>query len=450
MQLRMPPAHYSLASQDSLAHAAARLEYLLESKSLAFPEDIETRFREEYNAQALVSTRSTAVVTLGVVILFALLDRWALPIHHSGAFTLRVLLQALPAVALFALTFWPGFARHLQYCVGIGLMLGSLATLLIIGHAAKSEWAFYLYPFTLAQVISIAYTGSRLRFPWTVAVGAFILSGYLFVSTRMQYIWSQPDGGILFALVAIFLLAINAISAMSCLNSERMLRRNYLQQRLIEVEHERAESLLNNVLPAPIAQRLKRQEFIADTIPKAGVLFADITQFTRLATRSQAAQVVMLLDILFTRFDALADQHGVEKIKTIGDAYMVASGVPNERTEHAQALARMALDMLHTIKDLQREHPEFNVRIGMACGPVVAGVIGRKRLIYDLWGDTVNLASRMESHGLPGEIQVDAETCRQLSDGFVFEKRADIKIKGKGIMTTYLLKGERAPQLLDL
>jgi class 3 adenylate cyclase len=216
-----------------------------------------------------------------------------------------------------------------------------------------------------------------------------------------------------------------------------------LQHRLLLAEQERSERLLLNVLPAPIATRLKESErVIADAFPEATVLFADIVDFTVRSQRMAPQQVVQALDELFSAFDQLARGQGLEKIKTIGDAYMVAGGLPDPRPDHAEAVAEMALGIREEVA--RRSDPSgqpLAVRIGIDTGPVVAGVIGRNRFIYDLWGDTVNTASRMESHGVAGCIQVTARTHDRLRDGYRFQRRGPIPVKGKGEMVTWFLLG---------
>lgn len=211
----------------------------------------------------------------------------------------------------------------------------------------------------------------------------------------------------------------------------------------LEVEQTKSEELLLNVLPQAIAERLKKDEHnIADSFTDVSVLFADIVGFTELSSRIAAPALVQVLNNIFSAFDHLAEKHGLEKIKTIGDAYMVVGGLPTPRADHAVAIAEMALDMQQEIRRFGLEHGEpFSIRIGINSGPVIAGVIGIKRFIYDLWGDTVNIASRMESHGITGCIQVTDTTYKLLQDKYVFEKRGAISIKGKGYMTTYLLLG---------
>ncbi len=208
---------------------------------------------------------------------------------------------------------------------------------------------------------------------------------------------------------------------------------------------ERAESLLLNILPRSIADRLQAQpQTIADQFGAASILFADVADFTPRAEGLPPAEVVGVLDRLFSHFDALAERYAVEKIKTIGDCYMVAAGVPTPRPDHARVLAQMALDMLEAtgsqgaIGDLG-----FELRIGINSGPVVAGVIGRKRFLYDLWGDAVNTASRMESHGTPGRIQITRATHELISAEFMCESRGMVSVKGKGDMETWYLLGRR-------
>jgi adenylate cyclase len=213
----------------------------------------------------------------------------------------------------------------------------------------------------------------------------------------------------------------------------------------LRTEQDRAESLLLNILPRSIADRLKSDTAtIADQFAAASILFADVVDFTTLSDRLQPAEVVGILDHLFSHFDLLADRYEVEKIKTIGDAYMVAAGVPTPRADHARVMALMALDM----RDAVRSEDEvgnlgLELRIGINSGPVVAGVIGRKRFLYDLWGDAVNTASRMESQGSPGHVQVTRATYELIKDEFELEPRGTVAIKGKGDIETWFLVGRR-------
>ncbi|WP_103667619.1 adenylate/guanylate cyclase domain-containing protein [Pseudanabaena sp. BC1403] len=210
---------------------------------------------------------------------------------------------------------------------------------------------------------------------------------------------------------------------------------------LIQQEKDTSENLLLNILPYAIADRLKLGEkIIADGFSEATVLFADIVSFTELSAKVPPVKLVCLLNEIFSEFDGLAEKYGLEKIKTIGDAYMVVGGLPMYRPDHAEAIADMALNMQDVIGKFASDLGEpFKIRVGINTGPVVAGVIGIKKFIYDLWGDAVNVASRMESHGMPDHIQVSDSTYTILKNKYNFTDRGKIMIKGKGEMQTYFL-----------
>ena len=211
--------------------------------------------------------------------------------------------------------------------------------------------------------------------------------------------------------------------------------------------HQQSERLLLNVLPQPIAERLKRGErALAERFDAVTVLFADLVGFTAWSATLSPEEVVNRLGRVFTEFDALTERHGLEKIKTIGDAYMVVAGLPTRRQDHAQAMALLALDMVRKVEELreQMHMPELAVRIGMHSGPVVAGIIGTHKFAYDLWGDTVNMASRLESHGLPGCTQVAESTYRELAPYFQFEPRGELNMKSIGPVKTWFLKSSRS------
>jgi class 3 adenylate cyclase/CheY-like chemotaxis protein len=213
----------------------------------------------------------------------------------------------------------------------------------------------------------------------------------------------------------------------------------------LRLSQQKSDHLLRNILPAAIVENLKKGEgATAERFESATVLFADIVGFTSLAARISALEVVKFLNQIFSKFDQLTEKHDLEKIKTSGDAYIVAGGVPVPRADHAEAIANMALDMQEAIADFKTDTGEsFQMRIGINTGPVVAGVIGTKKFIYDLWGDTVNVASRMESQGLPGYIQVTTAIYELLKDRYVFEERGAIAVKGKGEMIAYWLKAKK-------
>ncbi|MBD2524784.1 adenylate/guanylate cyclase domain-containing protein [Nostoc sp. FACHB-133] len=222
---------------------------------------------------------------------------------------------------------------------------------------------------------------------------------------------------------------------------ERLRKKEFYARKAMELAQQKSERLLLNILPGMIAEQLKQQPTtIADSFMEVTVLFADIVGFTELSARTSPTELVEFLNTIFCLFDQLAELHGVEKIKTIGDAYMAVAGLP-QSNDHASAIANMALDMLNDIAIFNAENNQlFSIRIGISTGPVVAGVIGLKKFAYDLWGDTVNTVSRMESHEIVGSIQVCEATSQLLKDKYLFDKRGLIQVKGKGEMMTYILK----------
>ena len=217
--------------------------------------------------------------------------------------------------------------------------------------------------------------------------------------------------------------------------------------RVPAAERNRAAILdvLLNVLPVPIARRLTSGEsVIADQFDNASILFADMVGFTTLSENWEPARVVTLLNDLFTRFDVLAEKHGVEKIRTIGDAYMAVAGAPILRGDHATVIAELAQDMAQELALFRNEHRiDIDFRIGINSGPVIGAIIGKSKFHYDVWGDAVNLAARMESHGVPGKIQVAESTYDLLQNEFAFEARGEIDVKGKGLTKTWFLTGNR-------
>jgi class 3 adenylate cyclase len=285
-----------------------------------------------------------------------------------------------------------------------------------------------------SPVGALLFIGARQAVPWFLAFAGLVAVSAAIDPALAADAPDIPSG----VVVAFFALNILGVSTTVYVLLQYFVRAR--ERALAD-----SERLLLNVLPAPVAARLKQSgQVIADGFPAATVLFADIVGFTGLAKGLVPADVVVLLDSVFARWDGLAARHGVEKIKTIGDAYMVAGGIPSPREDHAEAIADMALAMGAEVERCAAESGQaLRVRIGIDTGPVVAGVIGRAKFIYDLWGDTVNTASRMESHGLPDAIQVTERTYEQLRDRYKLRQRGTIEVKGKGPMTTYLLIGKR-------
>lgn len=278
----------------------------------------------------------------------------------------------------------------------------------------------------------------RNEWRWPALISAISLLAYVAMTLLADQLPAKLDPALLPVVVLsnrvllfVVLIIFGMVAFLQTNNAEDWL----------EIERVKSEALLHNILPAAIAERLKSDtQSIADRFDEATVLFADLVNFTALAERLPPAELVRLLDDIFRSFDRLTDLYGLEKIKTIGDAYMAAAGLPAPRADHVAAVARMALAMPAALAAIPGA-AGLEVRIGMHTGPVVAGVIGERKFAYDLWGDTVNTASRMESHGAPGRVHASAAVYRRLSDEFAFEARGPVHIKGKGELETYFLLG---------
>jgi len=299
--------------------------------------------------------------------------------------------------------------------VGLWGILAPLGALVFLEVRQAVRWfAAFLAVFVVTGVLGeVLFTDADLPVEFTSTMLALNVIG---------------AGSVAFTLLAVFAAQRNA--ALTALRAEQ----------------QRSEDLLLRVLPRPIADRLKgSHERIADQFVAASILFADVVDFTPLAERLPPADVVGFLDHLFSQFDALVERHGLEKVKTIGDCYMAVAGVPDPRPDHARKAALLALDMRDVVAtSAVAGRPAVELRIGINSGPVVGGVIGKKRFLYDLWGDAVNTASRMESHGTPGEIQITRATYELLKDEFVCRRRGTIPVKGKGQMETWYLVGSRS------
>jgi adenylate cyclase len=262
----------------------------------------------------------------------------------------------------------------------------------------------------------------------------------------------SETGIVIFTMHYFFFLGANVIGMFASYYLERYTRRDFLQKYTIQAQRDRADKLLYNVLPKQIAERLKESdETIAEEFNSATVLFADIVNFTPISARFGPREVVDMLNELFSHFDELVDKYGVEKIQVAGDGYMVAAGVPAPRPDHATVLAQLALDMLDYVKReefLGGRHP-IEIRIGVNSGSLIAGVIGRKKYFYALWGDMVNTASRMESHGESGKIQITRATYELVKDEFECEYIGEITVKGKGRMEAWHLLAKKEERSLS-
>ncbi|MGA9100836.1 adenylate/guanylate cyclase domain-containing protein [Aeromicrobium sp.] len=287
-------------------------------------------------------------------------------------------------------------------------------------------------------ILMFLFAFARIRFIWAISTAPLLVAGY----AGVQAIENTPADQVLYN--DFFLLSFVVIGVSTSYTLERLRRLEFVRRRELSVERQRSDDLLHNILPEEVATRLRNnhQGSIADSEADASVMFADIVGFTPFSSLLPPAEVVRLLDMLFNRFDDLCEGFGIEKIKTIGDAYMAVAGIPRPDPAHATSMVELAFAMQRAASDVSPHWPApLALRIGIASGPVVAGVIGHKKFAYDLWGDTVNTASRMESHGRPNRIQVSESTYELLRDRYAFGDPQKTEIKGKGSMTTYFLLG---------
>jgi len=412
---------------------------------LRFPDELERAYRQDFASRSINAQRR--VIAFGFILygLFSILDYYAMPRTYQTAWILRALLELFVA-ALFLATYKQSWQQNMYWLINLW-MLGMNATILaMIVVAQQSELAFTFYPIGLLLVLICGYVASG-HLGYATLQGWLAIIGYLMVGIFEQRLLMGYSTLSKFFILNFFIFGTNAIGMMLGYILERTNRLNFLQRLIIEQQHREAEGLraeserlLLNILPDTVAERLKRGETVADYYEHAAILFADIENFTPYASEKSPGEIVELLNQIFSAFDQLTEKHGLEKIKTIGDAYMVVSGVPLSRPDYLEALVEMAFEMQKIMESFRRENLcDFNLRIGINSGPVVAGIIGYKKFSYDLWGDTVNIASRMESFGLPGKIQVTEDVYQKLKQKYHFEERGKIPIKGRGEMFVYFL-----------
>jgi class 3 adenylate cyclase len=378
-------------------------------------------------AQKVALTLAASLVTVLSILWVGTYLALGLPL--AAAIPLAYQVASVASLVVFARTKSYRFFRVSQ-----AVMMTMLPFLLqwtlggFVASSVVSLWAL------VAAIGTLFFFTADESVPWFVAFIALMVASGLLEPSLATNAAPIPDP----VRTAFFVLNVSGVA----LTAYALLQ---YAVRARDQAFDRSESLLLNVLPKAIAERLKREPgVIAESHPAVTVLFADVVDFTPFAERTEPERVVGVLDEIFSAFDDLAERHGLEKIKTIGDAYMVASGLPTARADHAEAMAEMALDMQDELgRVCEPLGLDLAIRIGMHSGPVTAGVIGRHKFTYDLWGDTVNTASRMESHGLSGRIQVSEATRQLLSERYAFEDRGEIEVKGKGRLRAYLLTGRR-------
>jgi class 3 adenylate cyclase len=427
----------ALASKPVAAHSAPTASLLgrLASGIVDDSDNEELRLRKTILLFASGATAIAAFVWLGIYWLMGLKLPTTIP------FLYQVLTALILGIYLKTRNF--DFYRMAQLAL---FLFAPFVIQWSIGSFVNSSGIVLLA--LLAPVGAMVVYGPRESIPWFAAyVVLTILSGLF-----DYYLADGTLSGVPMRTVAVFfVLNFTILSSIVYLllryfvMTKDMFQADLSRQHvLLREAQEQSEQLLNTILPPKIAQRLKRQDTIADGHPDVTVMFADIVNFTRMAEEENPKEVVAFLNTVFRRFDELAEKHGVDKIKTIGDAYMVAGGLSGEGSQYVDSVVDMALDMLR-LAAIDEEMKKYNVafHIGVATGPVFAGVIGAKRFTYDLWGDTVNIASRITAEATANMILVDSMTYRRLRQRYRFDEGREVTVKGKGSMTIYQLTGKR-------
>jgi class 3 adenylate cyclase len=342
----------------------------------------------------------------------------------------------------FALTYLPNYRRMWQPLISAAILFSGLVWVIhrALVEDARPDWGYA----GNMLILIFAYILSRLQFRYSVLAGVALIVMH---NVGAFLIIHDSANNVIFG--DYFLLVTAFIGSIGAYVLERSARLLFLRERELDRERGRSEGLLRNILPDQIADRLKQRDpatehgHIAQAYAEVTVVFADLVEFTRQSGRTDPPDMVAVLDQVFTRFDSIAERFGLEKIKTIGDAYMAVAGVPDPREDDVEAAAQMALAMRDEIGQVRWPSGDaMRVRIGMATGPAVAGVIGQRKFAYDLWGDTVNTAARMESNGMPNEIQVSESVYRRLGDRYLFSEVHVVNLKGKGPTAARFLLGK--------
>ena len=405
---------------------------------------LERDFQAELARTNAPQLRVGLVTGIALWLSTALLFPATVGVQTSLVVTTCVVMAVLNLAGLVA-TRW---ALTLDAQQAIGLTLNAISALAVLAMAEILGVTDTLAAPAILLIAMFAFVALRLRFVFALAAAATYLVGYAVVAP------GRPDPTAI--LQAFLVTAAIAVGLRATYQLERGARDVFVQRRIIEGQtaaltaaQATSERLLLNILPARVAERLAAGETaIADWFDDATVLFADLVGFTRVAAQLEPRATRDLLDRLFTEFDGLADRHGLEKIKTIGDAYMVVGGVPEPSSDHPARVVAFGLDLLDaTARTATELDLPLDVRVGVHTGPVVAGVVGTRKFSYDLWGDTVNVASRLESLGVAGAVQVSETTCLRIRDVFEAEPRGTVELKAGGLATTYLIRRHSTPPL---
>jgi adenylate cyclase len=384
-------------------------------------------------ATLTISTRIAA----GIVAIYGLAELILIPeVPHIGVIN-------LVSAAVFLAT--PLLYRFGALVAATAFVIAAYSFTVYVCSQLGTDSGLQFYFFVGAALIILVLGGDHLVIASVLAASGAILAVALeWLVPRNTGVYSESAMRISFGITVV------AASLMMIVVVGSAMRRIDHAESALGLEFAKSEALLANILPGSIATRLKDRDdsIIADGYADASILFADIAGYTRRASDTDPADLVFFLNQLYTDFDMLVDRHGLEKIKTSGDSYMVVSGVPHPRADHLESLACLALDMAHAVAGLRDQRGrEVPLRIGIAAGPVVAGVVGSRKFFYDVWGDAVNVASRMESTDVEGRIQVPQDVYDRINGSYLFEERGEVEVKGKGSMHTWYLVGRKPAEL---
>ena len=395
--------------------------------------DLEWDFRVTERSRNLGQARFVLWLALGIELSFAAIDPWTLPADGMTFVLWRTIILTLALVALLGLTYAPFFRTRWPLLMTLAVHVMTVANGLT--NAMVDVPVLYLAGFMLLVLAS--YLIVPLIFQYCIGTVTTASLVYLGITALGDVADAQ-----LLAMLAAQLVAANVIGIAALYRAERFRRLDHLNARRLDDQRARYHDLLTSILPAAVAERLQRGETVVDEHSDVTVLFADIVGFTAMAARSRPDQILDLLNKLFAAFDEITARHGLEKIKTIGDCYMAAGGVFDHQGAHASAMADLALAMQEAAARIDDPDGQpVRIRIGIHVGGLTAGVIGQRRFMYDLWGDTVNIASRMQSLGEPDCIQVSDDLRRRLDSSYRLGPRGEIDVKGKGAMSTWYLLG---------
>jgi adenylate cyclase len=402
------------------------------------PEDI--RLKKQLLMFAMALTIAVPIIWVAIYRLFGITISTTLPILY--------LLLSLANLAVYLAS--QNFGRWRLLQLGLFLFYPFVQQLSMGDFISASG---YMLWGLLAPVGAILLYGARDSIPWFFGYAMLILMAagldYQLVDTAAKTAPVPAKVSVVFFALNFFAISSIVYALLRSASSERAKSQARLEEahRLLQAEQERSERLLLNILPGPVAERLKQENgTIADGFADVTVMFADIVNFTTIAEGMSPNQIFAMLNKVFSSFDSLAEKYGLEKIKTIGDAYMVAGGLDDaDSRNYSESIANMALEMRDLLAtDLTVNEQRVEIRMGIGTGPVVAGVVGKKKFIYDLWGDTVNLASRITAESVPGMIQVDVITYRRLRNRFEFAAPQTVYLKGKGDTAVYRLLGRKS------